>query len=181
MQKKIAVIGLGYVGLPLAVEFGKKYSVIGFDIDQERINELRLGIDKTKEIDSENLKSVLASSMKSLSGLELTNRLDSLRSCNVYIVTVPTPITKFKTPDLGPLLGASATVGKVLTKGDIVIYESTVYPGCTEEDCVPVLERESGLKYNEDFYCGYSPERINPGDKKKYFDNNQESRFRFNS
>lgn len=166
MQKKIAVIGLGYVGLPLAVEFGKKYSVIGFDIDQERINELRLGIDKTKEIDSENLKSVLASSMKSLSGLELTNRLDSLRSCNVYIVTVPTPITKFKTPDLGPLLGASATVGKVLTKGDIVIYESTVYPGCTEEDCVPVLERESGLKYNEDFYCGYSPERINPGDKK---------------
>ncbi len=163
---KIAVIGLGYVGMPLAVEFGRKYSVVGFDIDVERVDELRLGLDKTKEVDTEDLKSVLSILPDSSIGLTLSSSAEALRSCNIFVITVPTPITKFKTPDLRPLLSASATVGKVLKKGDIVIYESTVYPGCTEEDCVPVLENESGLKYNEDFHCGYSPERINPGDKK---------------
>lgn len=163
---KIAVIGLGYVGMPLAVEFGRKYQVVGFDIKEDRVNELNAGLDRTKEIDESDLNSVLHTPTASPFGLVLSNDTELLRSCNVYIVTVPTPITKFKTPDLKPLLSASATVGRVLKRGDIVIYESTVYPGCTEEDCVPILEGESGLKYNEDFFCGYSPERINPGDKK---------------
>jgi UDP-N-acetyl-D-glucosamine/UDP-N-acetyl-D-galactosamine dehydrogenase len=154
----ISVIGLGYVGLPLAVEFSKQYSVIGFDINQTRIDELFAGHDRTQEIDPEILKAN--------NTLNFSSNIEDIKASNIFIVTVPTPIDKFKKPDLTPLLSASKTVGKVLKKGDIVIYESTVYPGCTEEDCVPVLEKESGLKFNEDFYCGYSPERINPGDKK---------------
>ncbi len=156
-QTKISVIGLGYVGLPLAVEFGKKYPTIGFDINAERIKELRDGYDRTLEVEPENLKSS--------SQLSFTNLLDEISDANIYIVTVPTPIDKNRRPDLTPLIKASETVGKVLKKGDIVIYESTVYPGCTEDDCVPVLEKFSGLVFNTDFYCGYSPERINPGDK----------------
>lgn len=163
---KIAIIGLGYVGLPLAVEFGKKYPTVGFDINEKRIEALRKGVDQTKEVENESLEEILNTKHSSGKGLLLTCTIDDIKDCNIYIVTVPTPITKFKSPDLSPLLSASATVGKVLKKEDIVIYESTVYPGCTEEDCVPVLEKESGLKYNEDFFCGYSPERINPGDKK---------------
>ncbi|MDR2920961.1 MAG: nucleotide sugar dehydrogenase [Tannerella sp.] len=163
---RIAIIGLGYVGLPLAVEFGNKYPTIGFDINKKRIEELQSGIDQTKEVDEEQLQYVLKLSDSVDYGLSLSSKVEDIASCNVYIITVPTPITKFKTPDLGPLLSASSTVGSVLKKGDIVIYESTVYPGCTEEDCVPVLEEKSGLKYNMDFFCGYSPERINPGDKK---------------
>lgn len=163
---KIAIIGLGYVGLPLAVEFGKQYTVVGFDIKEERIQELQKGVDSTKEVDEEELKELLHTPQHATKGLSLTSRIEDIKDCNCYIITVPTPITSFKTPDLHPLLSASATVGKVLKKGDIVVYESTVYPGCTEEDCVPVLERESGLSYNHDFFCGYSPERINPGDKK---------------
>ncbi|MES2794767.1 MAG: Vi polysaccharide biosynthesis UDP-N-acetylglucosamine C-6 dehydrogenase TviB [Bacteroidota bacterium] len=155
---KIAVVGLGYVGLPLAVEFSKKYAVIGFDINQTRIDELSKGHDRTLEIDSESLKAS--------KNLQFSTQLTDIEKATIYIVTVPTPIDKFKKPDLSPLLSASKSVGKVLKKGDIVIYESTVYPGCTEEDCVPVLERESSLKFNQDFFCGYSPERINPGDKK---------------
>jgi UDP-N-acetyl-D-galactosamine dehydrogenase len=154
---KLAVIGLGYVGLPLAVEFGRKRPVVGFDINQQRINELKNGNDLTLETTPEELAAA--------KHLTFTTHVESLRSCNCYIVTVPTPIDDYKRPDLTPLIRASETVGKVLKKGDIVIYESTVYPGCTEEDCVPVLERVSGLKFNRDFYCGYSPERINPGDK----------------
>jgi len=154
---KLAVIGLGYVGLPLAVEFGKKYQVTGFDIDHRRINELREGKDVTDEVEPEELEQA--------TGLSFTNQLDDIRECNIYIVTVPTPIDQYKKPDLTPLRKASETVGKVLKSGDIVVYESTVYPGCTEDDCVPILEQISGLKYNQDFYCGYSPERINPGDK----------------
>jgi UDP-N-acetyl-D-glucosamine/UDP-N-acetyl-D-galactosamine dehydrogenase len=154
---KIAIIGLGYVGLPLAVEFGKKYSVLGFDINQTRIDELNNGHDRTQEMTSEELKS--------LKHLSFSTDKEQLKSCNIFIVTVPTPIDKYKKPDLIPLLSASRTVGKFLKKNDLVIYESTVYPGCTEEDCVPVLERESGLTFNQDFFCGYSPERINPGDK----------------
>jgi UDP-N-acetyl-D-galactosamine dehydrogenase len=154
---KIGVIGLGYVGLPLAVEFGKQYAVVGFDINKDRITELRNGIDRTLESSKEEI----VSSQK----LIFSSDLQDLQSCNVFIVTVPTPIDKFKAPDLRPLLKASAMLGKVIKKGDVVIYESTVYPGCTEEDCVPVLETESGLVFNRDFYCGYSPERINPGDK----------------
>jgi len=156
---KIAIIGQGYVGLPLAIEFGKLYPTVGFDIDQKRIDELRSGIDKTKEADAENLKSAL----------KLTFSTDSadINDCNIYIITVPTPIDRNKKPDLRPLISASTTVGKVLKQNDIVIYESTVYPGCTEEDCVPVLEKFSGLKFNTDFFCGYSPERINPGDKER--------------
>lgn len=156
-KHKIAVIGLGYVGLPLAVEFGKIRSVIGFDIDQRRIDALKNGCDVTLETTSEDLATAKQ--------LTYTTQLDDLRSCNCYIVTVPTPIDEHKNPDLLPLIKASETVGRVLKKGDVVIYESTVYPGCTEEDCVPVLEKYSGLKFNQDFYCGYSPERINPGDK----------------
>ena len=157
MNKKLAIIGLGYVGLPLAVEFGKKFETVGFDINKERIEELKEGYDRTLEVDSENLKSAKK--------LSFTTELDDIKDANIYIVTVPTPIDSFKRPDLTPLLKASETVGKVLKKGDIVIYESTVYPGATEEDCVPVLEKFSGLKFNKDFFCGYSPERINPGDK----------------
>ena len=156
-MKTLAVIGLGYVGLPLAVEFGKKYKVIGFDIHQKRIDELKEGYDRTLEVEKEELQSA--------KGLSYTTNLEDLRVAQIYIVTVPTPIDHYNKPDLTPLLKASSSVGKVLKKDDIVIYESTVYPGCTEEDCVPILERESGLKFNVDFFCGYSPERINPGDK----------------
>lgn len=157
---KIAIIGLGYVGLPLAIEFAKKYNVIGFDIDGERTSELQKGEDRTKEADLFLLKEVIAKKT-----LTFSSALQDIANCNIFIVTVPTPIDQFKAPDLMPLLKASEMLGNVLKKGDIVIYESTVYPGCTEEDCVPVLEKSSGLKFNEDFYCGYSPERINPGDK----------------
>lgn len=153
----IAVIGLGYVGLPLAVEFGKKRAVIGFDINEKRIDELRNGRDNTREVEAYDLAAAKF--------LEFTSDRDELAQASIYIVTVPTPIDAYKRPDLAPLLKASETVGGVLTRGDIVIFESTVYPGATEEDCVPVLERASGLTYNEDFFCGYSPERINPGDK----------------
>ncbi|NTW24154.1 MAG: Vi polysaccharide biosynthesis UDP-N-acetylglucosamine C-6 dehydrogenase TviB [Lentimicrobium sp.] len=153
----IGVIGLGYVGLPLAVEFGKKFPVTGFDIHQLRIDELVNGHDRTLETSDEDLKSAVH--------LKYTSRLDDLKACNYFIVTVPTPIDKHKRPDLSPLIKASESVGKVLKKGDIVIYESTVYPGATEEECVPMLEKFSGLKFNQDFFCGYSPERINPGDK----------------
>ena len=154
---KIAIIGLGYVGLPLAVEFGKKYSVLGFDINQTRIDELISGYDRTQEMTSKELKS--------LQHLSFSTNEEQLNTCNIFIVTVPTPIDNYKKPDLTPLLSASKTVGKFLKQSHVVIYESTVYPGCTEEDCVPVLEKESGLKFNQDFFCGYSPERINPGDK----------------
>ena len=154
---KLAVIGLGYVGLPLAVEFGKKRSVVGFDINQPRIDALKAGHDSTLEVSDEELSQA--------TGLSYTANLDDLKDCNIYIVTVPTPINEHKQPDLTPLIKASETIGKVLQKGDIVIYESTVYPGATEDDCVPVLERVSGLVFNQDFYAGYSPERINPGDK----------------
>ncbi len=153
----LSIVGLGYVGLPLAVEFGRKRSVVGFDINQRRIDELKAGADLTLETTQEELAAARH--------LIYTTNLDDLRTCNCYIVTVPTPIDEHKRPDLTPLIKASETVGKVLKKGDIVIYESTVYPGCTEEDCVPVLENYSGLKFNQDFFCGYSPERINPGDK----------------
>lgn len=157
LNKNIAIIGLGYVGLPLAVEFGKKYNVIGFDIDELRINDLKKGIDKTKE--------TVKSDIESSKYLKFSSQVTDLSNSNIFIVTVPTPINQFKSPDLGPLLNASKMLGTVLKKGDIVIYESTVYPGCTEEECVPVLEKSSGLVFNKDFYCGYSPERINPGDK----------------
>lgn len=156
-DKKIAVIGLGYVGLPLAVEFGKIYSVLGFDINAQRVHELSSGIDRTLESNEEEINSSVH--------LKFSNKKEDLRQYNVFIVTVPTPIDQFNAPDLKPLLLASEMLGSVLKAGDIVIYESTVYPGCTEEDCVPVLEKFSGLKFNVDFYCGYSPERINPGDK----------------
>ena len=158
-NKKIAVIGLGYVGLPLAHAFSEKYKVIGFDIAQWRIDELKNGHDRTLELSDEQVKAAIAN------GMEFTNVLDDIAECNIYIVTVPTPIDEHKRPDLTPLLKASESIGKVLKKGDIVIYESTVYPGATEEDCVPILEKVSGLKFNKDFFCGYSPERINPGDK----------------
>jgi len=165
-EKKISIIGLGYVGLPLAIEFGKKFNVLGFDINQSRIEELYLLNDRTNEADLVGLKNAmeLAKSKAGL-GLKFSANVEDLKKCNVFIVTVPTPIDEFKAPDLTPLLRASEMLGKVIKKDDIVIYESTVYPGCTEEDCVPVLEKYSGLKYNQDFYCGYSPERINPGDK----------------
>ena len=162
-DKKIAIIGLGYVGLPLAIEFGKKFEVIGFDINQSRVTELSKGEDRTKEADLEILHSVINSSQNK--GLRFTYDLEDLRNFNIYIVTVPTPIDQFKAPDLKPLLNASEMIGKILKKDDIVIYESTVYPGCTEDNCVPVLEKLSSLKFNIDFFCGYSPERINPGDK----------------
>ncbi len=154
---KLAIIGLGYVGLPLAVEFGRARSVVGFDINQHRIDELKAGTDFTLETTQEELFAA--------KHLTFTTSSDDLRACNCYIVTVPTPIDEHKRPDLTPLIKASETVGKVLRRGDIVIYESTVYPGATEEDCVPILEKWSGLKFNVDFFCGYSPERINPGDK----------------
>jgi UDP-N-acetyl-D-galactosamine dehydrogenase len=156
-KHKIAVIGLGYVGLPLAVEFGKKYRTVGFDINAARIKELKAGRDNTLETTSAELKATRK--------LKFSAQIKDLKSCDIFIVTVPTPIDQYKRPDLTPLLSASETVGRVLKKGDIVIYESTVYPGCTEEICVPVLERVSSLRFNKEFYCGYSPERINPGDK----------------
>jgi len=161
-QTKIAVIGLGYVGLPLAIEFAKKYNVLGFDINQERISALNLLQDNTREADLVRLKEVLQTGDTRLT---LSADPAMLATNQVYIITVPTPIDQFKVPDLRPLLAASKQVAAYLKKGDIVIYESTVYPGCTEEDCVPVLEKYSGLTFNSDFYCGYSPERINPGDK----------------
>jgi UDP-N-acetyl-D-galactosamine dehydrogenase len=157
LNKNIAIIGLGYVGLPLAVEFGKKFNVVGFDIDENRINDLKKGVDKTKE--------TVKSDIESSKYLKFSSQVKDLINSNIFIVTVPTPINQFKSPDLGPLLNASKMLGTVLKKGDIVIYESTVYPGCTEEECVPELEKSSGLVFNKDFYCGYSPERINPGDK----------------
>lgn len=163
---KITILGLGYVGLPLAVEFAKKYMVIGFDINEKRINELRSGVDKTLEVDDDHLKSVLTSDPNSSTGLFITNETNHLADSNVYIVTVPTPTDELKRPVFTPLIKASESVAKVLKKGDVVIYESTVYPGATEDICVPILEENSGLKYNTDFYAGYSPERINPGDKK---------------
>jgi UDP-N-acetyl-D-galactosamine dehydrogenase len=156
-KKKLCIIGLGYVGLPLAVEFGKIYDVTGFDINKKRIEELNNYVDHTLEVTTEELKEAKY--------LKFTDKIEDIKDCNIYIVTVPTPVDKYNRPDLTPLLKASETVGKVISKGDIVIYESTVYPGCTEEDCVPVIEKISGLKFNVDFYAGYSPERINPGDK----------------
>lgn len=156
-MEKIGIIGLGYVGLPLAVEFGKVTTVVGFDIDKGRITELVKGFDRTREVDSIELKEAHQ--------LSYSSEPKDLLDVKYFIVTVPTPVDEFKIPDLGPVKSASRTVGKILKKGDIVIYESTVYPGCTEEICVPILEKESGLKFNKDFYCGYSPERINPGDK----------------
>ena len=154
---KIAVIGQGYVGLPLAIEFGKKYPTIGFDINKIRIDELKKGIDNTNEATKENIRSS--------DQLNFSSEVNEIKESNIFIVTVPTPIDKFKTPDLNPLREASKMLGEILKKGDIVIYESTVYPGCTEEVCVPILESVSGLLFNKDFFCGYSPERINPGDK----------------
>lgn len=164
-QEHIAVIGLGYVGLPLAVEFAKHVPTKGFDINQKRIDELNSGVDNTLEVENDYLKSVLSTDKSADKGLFCTNNIDDIASCNYYIVTVPTPVDKYNRPDLTPLYKASETVGKVLKKGDVVVYESTVYPGVTEDECVPVLERVSGLKFNVDFFCGYSPERINPGDK----------------
>ena len=168
-NNKIAIIGLGYVGLPLAVEFAKKYKVVGFDINAQRVAELSKGEDRTLEVSSGELKKVLAEHPVALSngkiGLLPSSDIMDISSANIFIVTVPTPIDEHKKPDLRPLISASKMIAGVLKKGDIVIYESTVYPGCTEEDCVPVLEKTSGLKYNKDFFCGYSPERINPGDK----------------
>jgi len=157
INKKIALIGLGYVGLPLAVEFGKKRTVVGFDINQSRINDLKNGVDSTLETTSKELKDSVH--------LSYTTNLDDVKDCEVFIITVPTPIDKHKRPDLTPLEKSSEAVGSILKRGDIVIYESTVYPGATEEVCVPILEQQSGLVFNKDFYCGYSPERINPGDK----------------
>ena len=164
---KIAIIGLGYVGLPLAVEFGKKYMTVGFDINQSRVDELNSGVDSTLEVEDKELKEVIASTQDfDNDGLFITTNQDHLKDSNFYIITVPTPTDKNNRPVLTPLKKASETIGKVLSKGDYVVYESTVYPGATEEECIPVLEQFSGLKFNEDFYVGYSPERINPGDKK---------------
>lgn len=163
---KIAVIGLGYVGLPLAIEFGKKYKVLGFDINKTRVEELQNGHDHTLEADLEGMK--VAMEIRNVhpeSGLSFSYNEEDLKAYNTYIVTVPTPINQFNMPDLRPLISASQMLGRVVGKGDIVIYESTTYPGCTEEDCIPVIEKVSGMKFNQDFYAGYSPERINPGDK----------------
>lgn len=165
MEIKIAVIGLGYVGLPLARLFATKYNVIGFDINPHRIKELQNGIDSTLEVENFVLQSVLVDNLKEEKGLFCTTNIDDIKDCNFYIITVPTPVDKHNRPDLTPLYKASETVGKVLKKEDIVVYESTVYPGATEEECIPILEKFSGLKFNEDFFAGYSPERINPGDK----------------
>jgi UDP-N-acetyl-D-galactosamine dehydrogenase len=157
---KIAVIGLGYVGLPLAVLFSKKYNVVGFDSNKSRVKELNILNDRTNEVDKIKLQEALENN------LEITDNHNIISKCNIYIITVPTPIDINKKPDLSYLLNATKETGNVLTKGDIVIFESTVYPGCTEEECVPILEKTSSLTYNKDFFCGYSPERINPGDKK---------------
>jgi UDP-N-acetyl-D-galactosamine dehydrogenase len=164
-NSKIGIIGLGYVGLPLAVAFAEKYPVVGFDINQNRVKELFEGVDKTLEIDISHLQSVLRTTLTNGNGFLPTTNMAELANCNIYIVTVPTPTDKHNRPVLTPMIKASETIAKFLRKGDIVIYESTVYPGVTEDEMVPVLERVSGLKYNEDFFCGYSPERINPGDK----------------
>ena len=164
-EMKIAVIGLGYVGLPLARLFATKYAVVGFDINQQRVTELMGGKDSTLEVASDTLKEVLVENSKNEKGLFCTTDIEAIKDCNHYIITMPTPVDKNNTPVLIPLLAASKTVAKVLKKGDVVIYESTVYPGATEEDCIPVLEKESGLVFNQDFFAGYSPERINPGDK----------------
>nr|WP_294871418.1 nucleotide sugar dehydrogenase [uncultured Pedobacter sp.] len=166
-NSKIAIIGLGYVGLPLAIEFGKKYDVLGFDINKSRVEELNDGRDRTQEANLEDLNKTMASKKESKSkiGLSFSFNKEDLKKYNTFIVTVPTPIDQFKSPDLTPLIKASEMLGSILKSGDLVIYESTVYPGCTEEDCVPVLEKFSGLKFNKDFFAGYSPERINPGDK----------------
>ena len=160
---RLGVIGLGYVGLPLAVEFGRKYPTVGFDINRVRIQELSGGTDSTLEVDSGELRQAGL--------LTFTADAEALRECNTYIVTVPTPIDEHNNPDLTPLIKASETLARVIKPGDVVIYESTVYPGATEEDCVPVIERISGLKFNQDFFAGYSPERINPGDKQHRFTN----------
>ncbi len=166
MKKKIAVIGLGYVGLPLAVEFAKHRAVIGFEISKSRIKELNEGHDPTLEVEDKDLQAILVKEHHNIEkGLYLTDSLTFIQDCEIYIIAVPTPTDKNNRPDLTPLIKASETVGKVISKGDIVIYESTVYPGATEEDCIPVVEKTSGLKFNTDFYAGYSPERINPGDK----------------
>lgn len=165
-KDKIAIIGLGYVGLPLAVEFAKQYLVVGFDINESRINELNQGIDKTLEVDNTSLKKVLTTDLKVEKGLFITSQIESLSDANYYIITVPTPTDALNKPVFTPLIKASETVGKVLKQNDIVIYESTVFPGATEDICVPILEKTSGLTYNKDFFAGYSPERINPGDKK---------------
>jgi UDP-N-acetyl-D-galactosamine dehydrogenase len=154
---RVGIVGLGYAGLPLAVEFGKHFETVGFDVKPERIRELKAGRDSTREASPEELRSA--------SRLQFTTRLQDLKRCGVMVVTVPTPIDEFKRPELKPLIRASESIGKVLKKGDVVVYESTVYPGCTEEVCVPILERVSGLRFNRDFFVGYSPERINPGDK----------------
>ena len=159
MRIKIAIIGLGYVGLPLARLFSTKYETIGFDINKDRVSELNSGCDSTLEISDSLLSSALSN------GLKCTTNIEDIRDCNFYIIAVPTPIDSNNYPDLKPLLGASDIVGKVLKHGDIVVYESTVYPGVTEEECIPIIEKVSGLKYNRDFFAGYSPERINPGDK----------------
>ena len=164
-KEKIAIIGLGYVGLPLARLFATKFPVVGFDTNSERISELMSGLDSTLEVDNETLKSVLVEDVSESNGLYCTNQLEKIKECNYYIVTVPTPVDKNNRPVLTPLIKASETVGAVLKKGDIVVYESTVYPGATEEECVPVLEKHSGLTFNTHFTVGYSPERINPGDK----------------
>jgi UDP-N-acetyl-D-galactosamine dehydrogenase len=175
MQNRIAIIGLGYVGLPLAIEFSKHIPVVGFDTNSDKVNSLVGLEDYTKELASADLERLLCGDMQSLAnhgkGFLPSTSIEDIKNCNIYIVTVPTPIDEFKKPDLSPLISASVMLGKILKKGDLVIYESTVYPGCTEEDCVPILEKESGLKYNVDFYCGYSPERINPGDKKNRLPN----------
>ncbi|MDR2085151.1 MAG: nucleotide sugar dehydrogenase [Bacteroidales bacterium] len=180
---KIAIIGLGYVGLPLAIEFGKKYNVIGFDINKNRVEELQKGEDHTGEADTTELREVLNSDFKSLNllnetsenavngSLTFTAEEQDIKDCDIYIVTVPTPIDKHNVPDLQPLIKASEMIGRVISGGNVVIYESTTYPGCTEEDCVPVIEKTSGLKFNKDFFVGYSPERINPGDKEKKLTN----------
>ena len=162
---KIGIIGLGYVGLPLARLFATKYAVVGFDINQQRVNELMVGKDSTLEVAHDALKAVLVGASSLEKGLFCTTDIQVIKDCNYYIITMPTPVDKNNTPVLIPLLAASKTVAKVLKKGDVVIYESTVYPGATEEDCIPVLEKESGLVFNQDFFAGYSPERINPGDK----------------
>jgi UDP-N-acetyl-D-glucosamine/UDP-N-acetyl-D-galactosamine dehydrogenase len=167
-QLKICIIGLGYVGLPLAVEFAKKYKVIGFDIKEDRVNELNNCKDHTLETDSKILQQVIktkSSFINNKTGLFCTAKISEIKTCNIFVVTVPTPVDKHNRPDLKPLYQASDTAGKALKKGDIVIYESTVFPGATEDECVPVLEKASGLKFNKDFFVGYSPERINPGDK----------------
>ena len=168
-QSKIAIIGLGYVGLPLAEEFAKKFRVVGFDISSKRISELEKGSDITLEVEEENLRKVLVKTTGELNdapfGFFPTDAVTAISSCNIFVITVPTPTDKHNKPVLTPMIKASETIGAVLKKGDVVIYESTVYPGVTEDECVPVLEKVSGLKFNEDFYVGYSPERINPGDK----------------